>query len=239
MANLPSRPRRYSPAEVDEVFRRAGEVEHKPAGGDLTLAELEAIGAEAGLDPAAVRRAATSLAMPAAAVKHSTLAGGATQLQLELAFPGVLTPELRARVLDALRRATGAQGTAQDVPAVGGATPGLSWLAARGASTLRVTLTPHGDVTTARVAQSLGEHALGAHLGMLTGGGIVGAIAAVGTWAATTVVGNAVLAAGAVVVASYFGARRLVARRARKAERELEGVVAALAEVLGPPGGAR
>jgi hypothetical protein len=240
MAQLPSRsPRRFSPAEVDEVFRRAGEVEPVAREGELTLAELEAIGAEAGLDPVAVRRAAASLAVPGAAVKHSAVAGGPTHLQLELTFPAPLTPELRARALDALRRVTGTHGTAQEVPAIGGPTPGLSWLAARGASTLRVTLTPQGDVTTARVAQSLGEHALGAHLGMLTGGGIVGTVAAIGTWFATAAAEPAALAAGAAVVASYFGARRLVARRGRAAQREVAALVAALAEALGPPNDAR
>ena len=61
--------RRYSDEEVDAIFTRASEVEHDApqrlqSAEGRTLAELQAIGREAGLSPEAVAQAARALDQP-------------------------------------------------------------------------------------------------------------------------------------------------------------------------------
>lgn len=58
--------RRFNEAEAAEIFEKAAEAQHSgqrqlPSGEGMTLAELQAIGGEAGIDPGLVARAANAL----------------------------------------------------------------------------------------------------------------------------------------------------------------------------------
>ena len=62
MTNPTDLPRLYGEKEIGQILERAAELQHDeppaPSAGSMTLQELEAIAAEAGIDPAYLRRAA-------------------------------------------------------------------------------------------------------------------------------------------------------------------------------------
>ncbi|NIN71902.1 MAG: hypothetical protein GTO46_08230 [Gemmatimonadetes bacterium] len=96
------RRRRYGEEEVGLILKRAAELQRQePAGsgegGGLTLAELEEIAAEAGIDPRHLQRAAQevdSLAVPLHGEGADRLIGAPLVLKFERSLPGEL-PEDR------------------------------------------------------------------------------------------------------------------------------------------------
>lgn len=103
--------RRYSGEEIDEIVRRASEMEaSNPTGGAMTMGGVEALAAEVGIAPEIVRKAAASVATPGAptgAMVPSPLnpwIGGPRMLVVERLVEGEL-PEAEYSVLvDEIRR---------------------------------------------------------------------------------------------------------------------------------------
>ncbi|HEU4642164.1 MAG TPA: hypothetical protein VFS44_06880, partial [Gemmatimonadaceae bacterium] len=80
--------RRYTDREVRLILKSAVELQQRGADGDqpsggLSLAELEQVAAEAGIDPAVVRRAASALDTAGAPDGANPFLGGPTEIVVE------------------------------------------------------------------------------------------------------------------------------------------------------------
>lgn len=193
--------RAYSDKDFRRILKKAEELgkdsDSTPASGtSLSLSDMKAAAAEAGLDPALVERAARFVR----ADSGGSLAGRVLRVmgwkQLETAFPAPLTQERAAQILSVLRASAGQKGTREATPA------GFVWKTDRG----RVSVTMHNDGTGSRVKVSANPSrwlALSGWLGTLAGlvtiatlepstalafiGSIgVGLGVALGTWASIT-----------------------------------------------------
>lgn len=112
-APLPARrARRFSDAEVDAILRRAALVEAElsvPQRQETTLDDLVAAAAEAGLDPAAVRRAA-AVVPPAPDGPIARLLGAADRRVVTAYLPGVSPPDRAKELAEVAERALGRRG---------------------------------------------------------------------------------------------------------------------------------
>lgn len=99
--------RTYTQEEVALLFERAAELQARSArhqqGEGLTLAELERIAAEAGLDPAAVRAAAAELDAPGRPLTGRRSGATATHVYTERWVPGPLREEAWEETVAELR----------------------------------------------------------------------------------------------------------------------------------------
>ena len=115
--------RHYAQDEIQAIFRRAAERQqaaaHPEERAGLTLPELEAIGAESGLDPAHVAAAARDLERiggpPAPRSLLERLYGTNVRLTVERTLPGAMDDAAWAEAVKALRSAFDAKGTADAV----------------------------------------------------------------------------------------------------------------------------
>ena len=100
--------RRYDTSEVDEIVRRASELElSKPTtSGSMTLGRVEAIAAEVGIRPTLVRSAAAAMtpSTTLVPVKPNRLIGGPTRAMTERVIPGELPESEFGRVVDEIQR---------------------------------------------------------------------------------------------------------------------------------------
>ncbi len=115
MTSDPSPSRRYSDEEVQRLLNRASELESQglnlPAPVDgPSLAEIEAIASEAGINPALVRQAARELDSPSGGVTilapHSSgFLGAPTVFDLERTVRGEVAPSVLERLVPHIQRA--------------------------------------------------------------------------------------------------------------------------------------
>lgn len=211
-------PRRYSEEEIERILARAAELEaEKPPAADaggMTLAELEQIGAEAGLHPELLRTAARELdrGVSASPVGSRRLLGAPVVVRFEREVEGELGREGLERLIPELRRTDGTGHAA-----VVGET--LSWQSTdqEQTRTLAVTVSSSGGRTRIWVEE---------HLGRLAGslfGGIVGGVGGgvgfgVGLGVGLGALGSAAFAVAfpvVVVSGSYALARTLFQARYR------------------------
>jgi len=153
--------RRYSGGEVQEIVKRAAELEAATptAGGALTIGGVEALAAEVGIAPEVVREAARSLSpsraaeAPAAAPRANRWLGGPTTLLFERVVEGEL-PETEYQVMvDEIRRVL------QNVGQVSQLGRSFSWVLTRGGSSrrdLEVAVSVRGGRTRIAVRENLG-----------------------------------------------------------------------------------
>ncbi len=238
MTNDPGGERRYGDREVAMILKRSAELQEAPHAvrGDpsgLSLADLEAAAAEAGLDPALVRRAAAEHDAVAPQPVNPLL-GAPTALALERVVEGEV-PDDRYQALVAIIR--DALGDAGLVSTIGRS---LMWTAmparqGQGRST-RVTITSSGGRTVIRMEEGFSQLAGGLFGGMM--GGIGGAGLGLTTAMVATQPGLIAVAAvgglGAVLSMSYLAARALFGRTTKRRTRELgqlaDRLVACIAE---------
>lgn len=171
------------------------------------MAEIESIAREAGLDSSGIAAAAARVAME----RSSSLFGSAGIMELRLEVPGVVSSRDYGRLADAIGDAAGEPGTRN---AAFGA---LDWESSRGASRIRVTVSPESDSTSIRVhtdASSLkGLCYVASVPGALALGGITGAIIE----PAAVLTGIGIMAGAASIgVATGWTAWRVQARRLRE-----------------------
>ena len=159
--------RRFTDEEVREVLRRA--VEDVPgtalASGDgLTLSELEAIGAEVGIDAERIERAVWSMDH-APGQSGGRLLGGPRLLSVRRKVPGEVPEGAAPEVLAAIRRHLGRAG---DVSEVGGA---IEWRATGEVGEQHVSVATRDGSTTITASANLSSAAVLAYLppGMLAG----------------------------------------------------------------------
>lgn len=239
----PSR-RRYSDGEIKEIVKRASELEasNPTASGAMTIGGVEALAAEVGIAPDAIRQAELSLrATPAGAplpARPNVWIGGPTSLMFERVVEGELLEEDYAAVVEEIRSAL------NNVGQVSQFGRSFSWIATRrGASQreLEVAVSVRGGRTRISIKESLAP-LLGVVYGGIgggMGGGGMGPI--IGILAgALHVAGPAVLSIVPMWLATTFVTARTVyrrssTRRTKELERLANRLAALTAELVPPP----
>jgi hypothetical protein len=169
--------RKFNDEEVALIIKRAAElqqteqVEQEPSSA-LSLAEIEQIAKEAGIDPLLIRRAAQGLDRPSPSNRPSAWAGAPTRLVFERVVDGEITNDEFEPIVNEVRRTFGDNG----LPSVLGRT--LAWTStpvggrrhSRGRQ-IDVSVTTRGGVTTIRVEEELRNVAGALFGGLVAGGG--------------------------------------------------------------------
>src|SRR3989442_369238 len=166
--------RRYSGGEVQEIVKRASELEATTptAGGAMTLGGVEALAAEVGIASRVVRAAAESLVpapapAPAAGLRRNRWVGGPTTLLFERVVEGEVPDSEWLGLVDEIRRVM------NNVGQVSQFGRSFSWVAARrGASQrdLEVAVSVRGGQTRITIRENLAS-VMGAVFGGIGGGG--------------------------------------------------------------------
>ena len=177
MSNLPSKDRQFSDEEVALIIKRAAElqqteqVEQEPAT-TMSLAEVEQIASEAGIDPRLIRRAAQGLERPQEVNRPSAFAGAPTRLVFERVVDGEIQVEDFEMLIAEIRRAMGENG----MPSVIGKS--LAWSSGvRGGGRRNVgrhvdiSIVSRGGITTIRAEEEMRNLAGGLFGGIMGGGG--------------------------------------------------------------------
>ncbi|GJG85858.1 hypothetical protein tb265_10390 [Gemmatimonadetes bacterium T265] len=221
--------RRYSDQEVSLILRRAAElqVDQPGASTGTSLADLEAIAREAGLDPALVRRAAADLATAAPVAAPSRFLGAATRVHVERVIDGEVSGDDLEALVDEVRRTFGEPGI---VSALGrtvtwSPTP-MQYGSKNAGRRVFVTLTARGGQTTLRAEEDLSPLAGGLFGGLMggMGGGLTAPVVAIGVGtfhAALPIVGLV----GALVGGTYALSRAIYVTMARGRERALRQLI--------------
>ncbi len=143
--------RLYSDEEFALILRRASEVSEtgEARSEGLSLSEIQHIAQEAGIDPAAVARAAANLP------EHNrdrlvTLFGGPTKYRLEQTLTGRVSEEDLSRILQAIRRVATHQGKTEHV------LDSLEWQTVGEVSQVFVNVSARDDGTTIEVVGDRG-----------------------------------------------------------------------------------
>src|SRR6478735_6352184 len=167
--------RRFNEKEVALIIKRASELQQTEttteSNAGMSLAELEQVAREAGLDPELVRRAAADLDTRVTDQTPNRFLGAPTVLRLERTIDGeVPTDEYEPMVLE-MQRLLGGVSTASTI----GRTLqfSLSDGNRRHASgrAVQVTITPRNGRTTIRIEEPLGALAGGLFGGLMGGMG--------------------------------------------------------------------
>jgi len=229
--------RRYDKEEVQEIVKRATEIEaNKTASGAMTIGGVQALAGEVGVAPEIVRAAAESLQVPAPYVTPGALApnrtnhwvGGPTELLFERVIDGELPESEYATVVEEIRR------TLRNAGQVSQFGRSFSWIAARGPAIrrdLEVAVSVRRGQTRITIQENMGQ-LIGAVFGGIgggMGGGGVGPIIGVSV-GALHLVGAAVVTVIPVWLGiTYLTARTVYRRSTRKRARELEELANRLA----------
>jgi hypothetical protein len=237
MADVPGGNRKFNDEEVALIIKRAAElqqteqVEQEPSSA-LSLSEVEEIAKEAGIDPALIRRAASTLDTHTIVNRPSPWIGAPTRIVFERVVDGEISTDTYETLVNEIRRTFGDNG----VPSVLGRT--LAWTSttsggrrhSRGRQ-IDVSVMSRGGVTTIRVEEEL-RNTAGALFGGLVGGGTGG------TSGLSMGIGMGVFHSPALAVAMLFLfgggfytlARLIYGSISAKREKELQGLTERLQE---------
>ncbi|MEM7418012.1 MAG: hypothetical protein AAF389_21160 [Gemmatimonadota bacterium] len=218
--------RRYTDDEFREILRTALALQEKKSSGTdvdtregLALTDIEAIAAEVGVDAALVRQAAGQLG----SVGATGLGGLSTQrvIQVDGSIPAELGERGLTRLIDAVRAAADAPGTAQHVLG------GLEWKRGGEMVQAHVSLSPREGETRVRVSmdRTTGMSASGA---LAIVGGIFSMLAVIagakeGLDLLIPVLGLAPFAVSVGIVAAVW--KRSAKAAAREAQKILDAVL--------------
>jgi hypothetical protein len=222
---------RYSEREFALILRRAAELAAEPSatgrsGAGFTLAEIKAIAAEVGMDPALVERAARLAPTSPGPSGLERVIGGPVHYRRDFRVPGELTDVRTARLLAAIRAAAGQHGEGDAAAAA------LSW-SSRGepSRTFAVAHSEDGETHIRLGVDRQGGLLLTTFLN-LTGGivaaSVVGAILDPASFAA----GAAIVGTG--VAAGLAGARTAWTITSRRTRERLDALVASIGGALEP-----
>jgi hypothetical protein len=241
MSTLDPTPRRYTDEEMRHLLERATELQAQtPADAGLTLAELEDVAREAGIDVAALRRAAGELeGLPTSPPRGRTagLVGGPLSLRLERTLPVEASPEALDALTPLLQASSDAPGTAR----MGGRA--LAWRARSAQNTieLNVLVTVRDGETRIRIEEryeSVAALIYGVGLGGIGAG--VGFGVGVGVGVAIGSVAMAIAFPVACLGATFLGSRALYGATVRRRTAVLESLMDTLAgELVATPSAER
>lgn len=172
-----SEEQKYTESEFALILRKAIELQERRGAVDaahgLSLAEIQAIAAEIGLEPGLVEQAA-SLVPRTGAGKMARLFGGPSVYQMEYSVAGEFPKDDFGKVVDAIRRITGHQGQVTEVLG------SLEWQTVGEVSQILVTVSPRDGLTSVKILANRGPAAVLTFvfpgLAGLIGIGIAGAI---------------------------------------------------------------
>ena len=214
----------YSEKEMALILKRAAELQEGPDGPGIqrSLAEIQEIAAEAGIEPAFVAEAAAELERPLPRVGWL---GAPTRFHEERSVPGALSPNEIGELLDRARAELGLHGEVHQV------FDGVEWRARSALGAAILTLGPRAGgtriaLTTERIDQAVAIAAGSVAIGLLSAlGGVAIAI---------NVTDNAVVAsaivAGSAIAGTVVSARALWYGVAERWRRKTKSVVAVLAD---------
>ncbi len=225
--------RTYSEQEIAALLERAAELQARTArkadrGPGLTLTELEAIAADAGLDPALLRQAASELDAPGRSLVESSTGTSTTHIFVERWLPGEMAGEAWEDIVAELRHRFDSSLGSMGMPGYGlssteqiGRTVEWKLTSFSGIET-RVMIRPRSDGTRIRLSQRVGTAS--SLVESVAYGGILSVVVA----AIAGGVGQSVVLAVLVFLAALvvFMPSILYADRAwrRKKHRELEAL---------------
>ena len=229
---LPSR--RYNEKEVADIIRRASELQLQTTSESSTgmsLAELEQVAREAGLDPALVRRAATDLDTSVSDERPSVFLGAPTALRLERTLDGEIPAEEYEPMVLEMQHRLGLVGSATTLGR------SLQWTVQSvdrrrvSTRTVQIIVTPRNGRTTIRIEERLGGLAGGLFGGLMggLGGGSGGIAAGIGLGALHSGLAFAGIW-GAVIAGSYTLARTIYRHIVRERGERLQELMGQLAE---------
>jgi hypothetical protein len=234
MTDLPAR--RYNEKEVARLLKRASELQQSspaaPQRSGLTLAELEEIAKEAGLDVASLRQAATELeGTSKVASVGEKLAGAPMRIVLERTLPFEANEASFITMVPAIEGACGGAGQLSQIART------FTWHATRPNSgrTHQVRVTARAGQTTIRIEESYGGLVGGLFGGLLggVGGGVgLGAGPAIGfaLHSMALVVALPILVFTATYASVRYGYKSYIANRRRVLERLMQEISDTLAE---------
>jgi len=218
--------RRYTEEEVGLLLRRATEMQRaeptslEPAG--LTLAELEEIAAEAGIDPGLLRRAANELdVLQPIPSMGSRLAGAPVAIDIERVINGEVTRERLEELVSTIQSATAGQGTAS------------TWSSTTGSSITerQVLVSVRDRQTLIRIQENFGGLAASLFGGIMGGvGGGVGFGLGGGLSAALGLGAGLIALPLTTVAGSYFLARAIYKSQVRRRQAAAHALMDRLAE---------
>lgn len=226
-------PRVYGEKEIGRILKRATDLQHReptaPPAAGVTLAELEEIAAEAGIDPTYLRRAALELDSGLRDGGFWTkVVGDELRVVRETVLEGELPPEGFERVVAQIQ----AQAREHGQPSLLGRT--LTWRAETAGKnrSIQIVVTARDGGTRIRVEENLTQMAAGLFAGSTAGFGI-GVGMGVGLPIGLEVLGSVLFAVAAplgMVATSYVAARAIyhgiVARRRRAVDDLFHRVIA-------------
>ncbi len=230
--------RRYNDSEVREIVKRASEIEASTptAGGAMTVGSVEALAAEVGIAPEAVREAVRSLRTgsagspaPGELVRPNAWIGGPTRLSYERVVEGEVPEAEFPTLVEEIRRVLNHPGQVSQLGR------SFSWTSARSAGTTRgieVAVSVRGGRTRITAQESLGNLIGGIFggVGGGVGGGGLGLVLPAGAALAGTV--GAVLIVPLWLAGVYVGARVIYRRSVKARARQLEELTDRLASLV-------
>ena len=216
----PDAGRRFDEREFALILRRAATLQQsdaaRPPRSGLSLAEIESIAAEAGIDPAYVRQAVAAVSSDAPTIGHR-LIGAPARFQQERELSAALDREAIAAVIDIARTEFGRHGATRE------AFDGVEWTARDDYGSAWIAIRAHGGAPRVVVGADRTNAAWVLGILLPLGGLIVASLVAA---AAGLDPGPAVPTAGAV--GGLLGARslwrRTIARWQARVQRVLERV---------------
>jgi len=227
--------RRFNEKEVAAIIKRASELQQVESPAEsatgMSLAELEQIAREAGLDPALVRRAAADLDTRVTDRRPSAFLGAPTALVLERTIDGEVPAEEYETMVLEIQRELGGVGSASTLGR------SLVWTMTGvdrrrvSTRTVQVTVTPRNGRTTIRMEEPLGQLAGGVFGGLM--GGLGGGTSGISFGIGMAVFDSAPVAAGLIggmIGASYLLARTIFGRMVRGRGERLQRLMSRLAE---------
>lgn len=232
MEALPPDVRRYSEKEIAKILRRASQMQRespaRPDPSGLTLAELEEIAVEAGIDVENLRAAAAGLsADPQDDSLQTRLLGAPLTQRLMRRIPGELPAEAFGSLVPILQTESGMTGQASTV----GKT--LSWASTAGgnhARTLSVLVMAERGETLLQLEERSSQAAFGFHLGFTSGGVGMGIPTGIGIGATTLSAALGVAGGVGVAGAFYLIGRTLYGMTTRARRRKVEALFDKLVE---------
>ena len=163
--------RRYGDREIAKILKRAAAMQRRtPARPDpsgLTLAELEEIAVEAGIDPENLRLAAAEVSSGSDDSLETKLLGAPLSLRLERSMAGELPPRLFGNLVPLLQAESGMTGQASTV---GNTLTWASTATGNHVRSLNVLVISEAGQTRIQLEERSTQAAVGFHVGFSSGG---------------------------------------------------------------------
>ncbi|HYZ90562.1 MAG TPA: hypothetical protein VE620_14800 [Myxococcales bacterium] len=171
--------RKYRDDEIAQILQRAAALDRKrqlePAA--LSLAEVETIARESGIDPALVRQAARDLDNEREAGLGTRLAGVPVRRTFERVIDGEISADDHEQLANDIRAAMGASSMLAQVSTIGRSISWSSWTAG---GVVEIQITPRDGKTTIRIDTNSAQLAGGIFGGII--GGVGGGLGANVAW---------------------------------------------------------